>query len=103
MTVACPEPCDMKDEDIKKVHAELVPVVEAVENFHTEQKVYPKTLTELSPKYLKTTPKKVGGREFSYIVVSDNEYKIRVNSPSGGSYSGSCEYTDIKSRWEKIK
>lgn len=98
LTIACPAPCDMEDGEINAVHAELAPVVQAIENFHAEKKVYPNSLAELVPKYLKEVPKKANARKFSYNKISNDEYKIRINSQDGGTYSGSCEYSEIEDR-----
>lgn len=103
LTAACPAPCDMKDEEIRAVYTELAPVALAIENFKKEQKVYPQNLSELAPKYLAKLPPTAGGREFEYIRTSDDKYNIRVNSANGGSYSGSCSYSEIEDHWKDIK
>ena len=103
LTAACPAPCDMKDEEIKAVHAELSPVVEAIENYRKDQKSYPRTIQEISPKYLDKLPPTVGGRKFEYITTADNRYNIRINAANGGSYSGSCSYDEIEDHWNDLK
>ncbi len=103
LTTACPAPCDMTDEEIKAVHNDLAPVVQAIENYKKEQKNYPRTLDEISPKYLEKIPLTAGGRKFEYIGTPDNRYNIRINSANGGSYSGSCSYSEIEDHWRDIK
>lgn len=102
LTIACPAPCDMTDEETKAIYAELAPVAQAVENFKKEQKIYPKTLNELAPKYLEKIPPTAGGRKFEYIRTSDEKYNIRVNSKNGGSYSGSCSYSEVEDNWKDL-
>ena len=93
----------MTDEEIKAVHNDLAPVVQAIESFRKDQKVYPRTLDEIAPKYLEKIPPKAGEREFSYIRTSDEKYNIRVDAKNGGSYSGSCSYSEIEDHWRDIK
>jgi hypothetical protein len=103
LTTACPAPCDMTDEEIKAVYTELSPVARAIENYKKDQKVYPQNLTEISPKYLDKLPSTAGGRKFEYIRTSDEKYNLRVESKNGGSYSGSCSYSEIEEQWQDIK
>lgn len=93
----------MKDEEIKAVHNELAPIVQAIENYKKERNSYPRKLDELVPKHLGKIPATVGGRKFEYTVSSDNKYNIRVNSADGGSYSGSCSYAEVEEEWQELK
>ncbi|MEO6589949.1 MAG: hypothetical protein ABIP06_11660 [Pyrinomonadaceae bacterium] len=102
LTTACPAPCDMKDEEVKNIHAELAPVAQAIEGFKKEQKIYPHNLNELSPKYLDKMPPTVGGRKFEYIRTSDDKYTLRIEAKNGGNYSGSCSYEDVEDQWKGL-
>ena len=102
LTLACPAPCDMSDEETKAVYAELATIVQAIENFHEDKKAYPQTLDELLPKYLEKVPATTGNRKFRYIRTSDEKYDIRVGNRNGGSYSGSCSYSEIEDRWKDL-
>lgn len=102
LTIACPAPCDMSDEEVKTVYAELAPVIQTIENFRKDQKIYPQTLNELLPKYLEKIPLTVGNRKFEYIRVSDERYNVLINAKNGGSYSGRCSYQEVDERWKDL-
>lgn len=94
----------MTDEELKAVHNDLAPVVQAIENYKKDQTKYPSKLDELVPKYLATIPTTAGGRKYEYIGTSpDNRYNIRISSKNGGSYSGSCSYSEVEDEWKDIK
>lgn len=93
----------MKDAEIKAVHTDLAPIVQAIENYKKDRSSYPRKLDELVPKQLEKIPPTVGGRKFTYVVTSDNDYNIRINSANGGNYSGSCSYSDVEDQWQDIK
>ena len=102
MTLACPAPCDIKDDETRAIHNDLSPIEQAIEDFRKDQNVYPKSLNDLAPKYVAKIPPTAGGRKFDYVRISDDKYNIRVNSRNGGSYSGSCSYSDIEDRWKDL-
>lgn len=102
LTLACPAPCDIKDDETRAIYADLSPIEQAIEDFHKDQKTYPKNLNELSPKYLSKIPQAAGGRKFRYIRMSDEKYSLRVNNRNGGTYSGSCSYSEIEDRWKDL-
>ena len=102
LTAGCPAPCEIEDAEVTTIHADTEPIIAALETFRGAEKKYPRSLSELAPRYLDKIPEKVGGRKFSYIWISDGNYNLRVYSPSGGSYSGSCAYSEIADRWEYL-
>lgn len=102
LTLACPAPCDIKDDEMQAIYADLSQVEQAIEDFRKDQKIYPKNLNELAPKYLLKIPPTAGGRKFQYIRTSDDKYNLRVNNRNGGSYSGSCSYSEIEDRWKDL-
>ena len=98
----CPAPCEIEDREVKAVHTDAAPVVQALENFRKDEKKYPRALNELAPRYLDKIPERLGERKFSYSLVSSDNYNLRIYSPSGGSYSGSCSYSEIEEQWKRL-
>ena len=99
---ACPAPCAIKDNEVAGIHADGARLVSALENFKASEQKYPRTLAELSPKYLDKVPETIGNRKFSYWTSEDGKYNLRIASPGGSSYSGSCSYSEIEERWQEL-
>lgn len=101
-TAACPAPCEIQDNQVNTVYEELKPITLALENFKKSENKYPQKLDELVPKYLPSVPQKAGGREISYFPVSEKEYNLKINAPNGGTYSGTCTFSDIEERQKEL-
>ena len=101
-TAACPAPCEIQDNQVNTVYEELKPITLALENFKKSENKYPQKLEELAPKYLPNIPQKAGGRAIFYIPISDKEYNLRIAAPNGGTYSGTCTFTDIETRQKEL-
>ena len=61
-----------KEAKIGATKASIRQIDSAIEQFHMEKNRYPTSLAELSPSYLKVTPKDAWKRDFQYVTPAPN-------------------------------
>lgn len=101
-TTACPAPCEVSDAELAPIYNDAQPLVAALEKYRADSSAYPQSLNELAPKYLSEIPSQLGRRKFSYNRLSEKEYILKIASPDGGFYSGSCTLTEIRKYFENL-
>ncbi|MEP6923154.1 MAG: hypothetical protein ABI954_01705 [Pyrinomonadaceae bacterium] len=102
LCAGCPAPCEMSEQEVSTIHVAIAPLVQALENFHVAQGVYPSELNELTPKFVERVPESLGERKFFYSRQSEQSYLLRVASADGSFYSGSCTSSEITDKWQSL-
>lgn len=98
----CPVPCDMSEQEMLRVRADVAPVTKALEDFRATRGFYPAELNDLVPQFSERLPENLGGRKFFYSRESEQNYTLRIASNDGGFYSGSCTSAEIEDNWRRL-
>jgi hypothetical protein len=102
LSAGCPAPCEMSAEEVSTIHVDSATLVQALENFHVKQGVYPAELNQLLPQFMERVPESLGGRKFFYSRQSEQRYTLRIASADNSFYSGSCTSAEIEDKWQSL-
>ncbi len=96
---ACPGGCEAPGEGEKaeRGYSEAKPVIDALEKYFSDKKLYPNTLQDLIPNYIQTLPTKAPLEALGYTSTGES-YVLSFTYTGPGV--NNCEWTSESKEWK---